>query len=159
MGESFYLDRPTRDLRGVLADNRVYEVDANEVRGYSLSEALRKLDKKEDRMVEEKWKPIMAGRKRKAEEEPELEGQYVEGQLAYCAWHSGCRISPAPVTATGASNHHDASVHLPSCLNNGVTPAPSLSYPSTSEHKPVLYIYPPTVVVALQSSRLCGLNT
>ncbi|CAD6581328.1 MAG: hypothetical protein ASARMPRED_000584 [Alectoria sarmentosa] len=77
MGESFYLDRPTRDLRGVLADNRVYEVDANEVRGYSLSEALRKLDKKEDRMVEEKWKPIMAGRKRKAEEEPELEGTHM----------------------------------------------------------------------------------
>ena len=81
-GESFYLDRPTRDLRGVLADNRVCEADANEVRGYSLSEALRRLDKKEDRMVEEKWKPIMAERKRKAKEEPELEGQYVEGQLA-----------------------------------------------------------------------------
>lgn len=88
------MDRPTRDLRGVLADNRVYEVDANEVRGYSLSEALRRLDKKEDRMVEEKGKPIMAERKRKAEEEPELEGQYVEGHLAGSSEEQGEEAEP-----------------------------------------------------------------
>ena len=66
-GESFYLDAATRDIQGVLADNRVCEIDASNVRGYSLSEALRRLDKKEDQMVEAKWKPIMAAR-REAEE-------------------------------------------------------------------------------------------
>lgn len=62
--ESFYLDRVTRDMRGVLAENKVCEINACDVRGCSLSEAFRRLDKKEDRMVEEKWMPIMAERKR-----------------------------------------------------------------------------------------------
>ena len=62
-GESFYMDRAVRDMRGILADQRVCEIEASVVRGYSLSEAFRRLDKKEDRTVEEKWKPIMAERK------------------------------------------------------------------------------------------------
>ena len=70
-GESFYLDTATRDIQGVLADNKVCEIDASNVRGYSLSEALRRLDKKEDGMVEAKWKPIMAARREaEASEEP-----------------------------------------------------------------------------------------
>ena len=77
-GESFYLDEATRDIQGVLADNRVCETDASNVRGYSLSEALRRLDKKEDAMVEAKWKPIMAER-RKAEGASE-EPSYTDGQ-------------------------------------------------------------------------------
>ena len=32
-GESFYLDAATRDIQGVLADNRVCEIDASNVRG------------------------------------------------------------------------------------------------------------------------------
>ena len=80
-GESFYMDRAVRDMRGVLADQRVCEIDASEVRGYSLSEALRRLDKKEDRMVEDKWKPIMAERKRMVKSEPEAEEvQHIGGQ-------------------------------------------------------------------------------
>lgn len=79
-GESFYLDAETRDIQGVLADNRVCEIDARNVRGYSLSEALRRLDKKEDEMVEAKWKPIMAAR-RKAEEESE-QRKHTDGQQA-----------------------------------------------------------------------------
>lgn len=58
--QSFYLDAATRDLRGFLADKRFCEISANDVRGYSLSESFRKLDKQEDRMVEEKWKSILA---------------------------------------------------------------------------------------------------
>ena len=77
-GESFYLDEATRDIQRVLADNKVCETDASNVRGYSLSEALRRLDKKEDAMVEAKWKPIMAER-RKAEEASE-EPSYTDGQ-------------------------------------------------------------------------------
>ena len=46
-----------------------------------MSEAFRRLDKKEDRIVEEKWMPIMAERRREAETEAEGEDQYVEGQL------------------------------------------------------------------------------
>ena len=80
-GESFYLDRAARDIRGVLTDGRVCEIDATNVRGYSLSEALRRLDKLEDQMVEAKWKPIMAERKRKAEQGLE-ERSMTEGQLA-----------------------------------------------------------------------------
>ncbi len=85
-GESFYLDEETRNLQGLLIDNRVCEIAAHDVRGYSLSEAFRRLDKMENWMVEEKWKPIMAERKRKAREEVEGEGggaggQYTEGEL------------------------------------------------------------------------------
>lgn len=80
-GESFYLDRAARELRGLLKDSRVCEVDANEVRGYSLSEAFRQLDKKEDRMVEDKWKPITAERRRTAERGAEQSG-CTERQLA-----------------------------------------------------------------------------
>ena len=69
--ESFYLDPATRDIRGVLSDNRVCEIEASNVRGYSLSEALRRLDQKENEMVEAKWKPIMAKRKQKAEQKAE----------------------------------------------------------------------------------------
>ena len=65
-GESFCMDRAVRDMRGVLGDQRVCEIEASEVRGYSLSEAFRRLDKKEDRMMEEKWKPIMAGGKKRS---------------------------------------------------------------------------------------------
>ena len=54
-------------MRGVLADGRICEIGASEIRGYSLSEALRRLDKEETRLVEEKWKPIMAERRRQAE--------------------------------------------------------------------------------------------
>lgn len=80
-GESFYLDKAARELRGLLKDSRVCETDANDVRGYSLSEAFRRLDKKEDRMVEDKWKPIMAERKRNAERGAEQSG-YTERQVA-----------------------------------------------------------------------------
>ena len=81
-GESFYMDRAVRDMRGVLADQRICEIDASDVRGYSLSEALRRVDKKEDRMVEEKWKPIMAERNKRLKPEPEAEDhQNVEGQV------------------------------------------------------------------------------
>lgn len=73
--ESFYMDPATRDMRGALADKRFCEIDASDVRGYSLSESYRRLDKKEDRMVEEKWKPIMAERRRTAEEQAEGEGE------------------------------------------------------------------------------------
>ena len=72
-GESFYMNRAARDMREVLRDQRVCEIDASEVRSYSLSEAFRRLDKKEDKMVEEKWKPIMAERNREAESELEAE--------------------------------------------------------------------------------------
>ena len=80
-GESFYLDREARDLRGLLSDNRVCEIEVSNVRGYSLSEALRRLDKKENRMVEEKWKPIMAEQNRKAEEGAR-NSYHTKGQLA-----------------------------------------------------------------------------
>ena len=80
--ESFYLDRLTRDMRGVLAENKVCEINACDVRGCSLSEAFRRLDKKGDRMVEEEWMPIMAERKRKADAGAEEEGQCAEEQLA-----------------------------------------------------------------------------
>ena len=80
-GESFYMDRAVRDMRGVLADQRVCEIEASEVRGYSLSEAFRRLDKKEDRMVEEKWKPIMAERKKMIKSELEAEeDEHTEGR-------------------------------------------------------------------------------
>ena len=78
-GESFYLDERTRDLRGLLLDDRVCEIAARDVRGYSLSEAFRRLDQMENRMVEGKWKPIMAERKRKAREEEEGEGEGAGG--------------------------------------------------------------------------------
>ena len=38
-GELLYMDRAARDIRGVLADQRICEIDASDVRGYSLSEA------------------------------------------------------------------------------------------------------------------------
>lgn len=81
-GESFYIDRAYRDMRGVLADQRVCEIDASEVHGYSLSEAFRRLDKKEDRMMGEKWKRIMAERKKMVKSELEAEeDQCIEGQF------------------------------------------------------------------------------
>ena len=92
-GESFYLDRTTRDVRGVLADNRVCEANASDVRGYSLSEAFRRLDKKEDRLVEEKWKPIMAARRDMAGETAE-EGQVAEGRLAESGEKPGEEAQP-----------------------------------------------------------------
>ena len=91
-GESFYLDAATRDIQGVLADNRVCEIDASNVRGYSLSEALRRLDKKEDEMVEAKWKPIMAAR-REAEEASE-ERNRPDGQQAGSSKDRGKEARP-----------------------------------------------------------------
>ena len=82
-GESLYMDRAVRDMRGFLEVQRVCEIEASEVRSYSLSEAFRRLDKREDRMVEEGWKPIMAVRKKKAkpeleaEEDENIEGKHV----------------------------------------------------------------------------------
>ena len=91
-GESFYLDEATRDIQGILADNRVCEIDASNVRGYSLSEALRRLDKKEDEMVEAKWKPIMAAR-REAEKASE-ERSHTNGQQAGSSKECGEEAEP-----------------------------------------------------------------
>ena len=91
-GESFYLDAATRDIQGVLADDRVCEIEASNVRGYSLSEALRRLDKKEDEMVEAKWKPIMAAR-REAEEASE-EHSHTEEQHAGSSKERGEEAEP-----------------------------------------------------------------
>ena len=74
------MDIAVRDMRGVLADQRICEIDASDVRGYSLSEALRRLDKKEDKMVGEKWKPIMAERNKRVSEPQAEEDQHFEGQ-------------------------------------------------------------------------------
>lgn len=107
-------------MRGVLADGRICEVDASDVRGYSLSEALRRLDMEETRLVEEKWKPIRAERRRKAEAEAEAGGQCAETRLEslylenpispFALWspdphhasntpltHVDCRPSPHPI--------------------------------------------------------------
>ena len=69
--ESFYMSRVARDMRGVLRDQRVCEIQASDIPGYSLSEAFRRLDKKEDRVVEEKRKPIMAERKETVDQSSE----------------------------------------------------------------------------------------
>ena len=107
-GESFYMDRAARDMRGVLADLRICEIAASEIRGCSLSEALRRLDKEEDRMVEEKWKPIMAERRRKAE--AEAEGHDVEGHLVGSSKGAGEEEEPeeqeGPEGPTESSSPH-----------------------------------------------------
>lgn len=101
------MDRAARDMRGVLADLRICEIAASEIRGCSLSEALRRLDKEEDRMVEEKWKPIMAERRRKAE--TEAEGHDVEGHVVGSSKGAGEEEGPEepeePEGPTGSSPH------------------------------------------------------
>ena len=89
-GESFYLDAATRDIQGVLADNMVCEIDASNVRGYSLSGALRRQDKKENEKIDAKWKPIIAVR-REAEKVSE-ERNHTDGQRAGSSKDRGSEV-------------------------------------------------------------------
>ena len=107
--ESFYMNRAARDMRGVLRDQRVCEIDARDVRGYSLSEAFRRLDKKEDKMVEEKWKPVMAERKKKAKSElEEEEDEYVEEKYMGGIEEQGDESRPIELETRATSQPHNS---------------------------------------------------